>query len=94
MKQLFTVGQTVVTRGLHAEMQNNILVEAGVRSALLKHISGEWGDLTEEDKEMNDRAVESGDDRIFSAYTIEGLRVYIITEWDRSYTTLLLAEEY
>lgn len=43
---------------------------------------------------MNDRAVESGDDRIFSAYTIEGHRVYIITEWDRSYTTMLLAEEY
>ena len=94
MKQLFTVGQTVVTRGLHAEMQNNILVEVGVRSALLKHISGEWGDLTEEDKEMNDRAVENGDDRILSAYTIEGHRVYIITEWDRSYTTIMLAEEY
>ena len=94
MKQLFTVGQTVVTRGLHAEMQNNILVDMGVRGALLKHISGDWGDLTEEDKEMNDRAVESGDDRILSAYTIEGHRVYIITEWDRSYTTIMLAEEY
>lgn len=94
MRQLFSLGQTVVTRGLHDKMQENILVEAGVRSALIKHISGDWGTLPEEDKELNNEAVKNGDDRILSAYNVEGNKIYIITEWDRSYTTIMLAEEY
>ena len=94
MRTLFELGQTVVTRGLHDSMQENPLIEAGVRSAILKHISGDWGTLSNEDKELNNRAVVSGEDRILSAYSIEGLKVYIITEWDRSYTTIMLAEEY
>jgi hypothetical protein len=51
-----------------------------------------WGTLTD-DERANDYAVKHGE-RILSAYTIAGRKFYVITEWDRSATTILLAEEY
>jgi hypothetical protein len=60
---------------------------------LRKHHCGEWGDLSDEDKAANDHALENGD-RILSAYHIADRKIYIITEHDRSRTTLMLAEEY
>lgn len=58
-----------------------------------RHLEGDWGDLCAGDLKLNDEAV-AGGDRILSAYTVAGLKVYVITEWDRSYTTVLLASEY
>lgn len=59
-----------------------------------KHFSGDWGDVCAEDKRANDRALKDGD-RLLSSYkTKKGVKVWIITEWDRSVTTLLLPEEY
>jgi hypothetical protein len=65
---------------------------------LADHCTGEWGDLDEEDRQANARAVVEGS-RILSAYAIGGVRVYVITEAEgdhgvRASTTLLLAEEY
>ena len=65
-----------------------------------RHRLGDWGDVDAEDKVSNDEAVayEGTPDmqgRVLSAYiTRLGVRVWIITEWDRSVTTLLLPEEY
>jgi len=61
--------------------------------ALLQHQSGNWGDVCNEDWTSNDLALEHGD-RILSSYIISGTKIWIITEWDRSVTTLLLPEEY
>ncbi len=63
---------------------------------LQRHLSNDWGELDEQDSRLNDAAASSGEDRILSSYTIgDGTaRVWIITEWDRSATTLLLPEEY
>lgn len=61
---------------------------------LVRHVTGDWGELEEEDKEENERSVEQGF-RILSAYKLEtGVKVWVITEWDRSVTTLLLPSEY
>jgi hypothetical protein len=61
---------------------------------LARHALGDWGDLCEEDKHSNDQAVDTGR-RIFSAYQLdEHQKLWIITEADRSATTLLLPEEY
>ena len=81
----------VITAGsqatLHPEDVHQALFE--------KHLEGDWGILGTEDKQMNDVAVESGEDRIFSKYRDRnGNDFYIITEWDRSYTTILLCHEY
>jgi hypothetical protein len=49
------------------------------------------------DKRQNDRALKNGDDRLFSSYTIDkdnDEKVYIITEWDRSVTTILTPDDY
>ena len=88
---LFRLGTVLVTPGAILA-----LVEANQSAvALLKrHAYGDWGDLTSEDWQTNDRALQEGS-RLFSAYTLTtGRRLWIITEWDRSYTTLLLPTEY
>ncbi len=63
---------------------------------LQRHLSNDWGEMDAHDSRLNDAAVRSGEDRILSSYTIgDGTaRVWIITEWDRSATSLLLPEEY
>lgn len=61
---------------------------------LARHQSGDWGELDEEDIQANETALEDGL-RLMSVYkTDAGVRTYVITEWDRSYTTLLLPEDY
>ncbi len=62
---------------------------------LQRHLSNDWGEMDAHDRRLNDAAVRSGEDRIFSAYrTSVGEKLWIITEWDRSSTSLLLPEEY
>lgn len=59
-----------------------------------RHVTGDWGDLGEEDQQENEMSVKQGF-RILSAYTLNtGTRVWIITEADRSSTTILLPSEY
>jgi len=61
---------------------------------LCRHVRGDWGQLCDEDKQLNDQALIDGD-RLLSAYrTLKNARIWIITEADRSATTLLLPEEY
>ena len=62
---------------------------------LYRHLRGDWGDLDDGDRRLNDAALQSGEDRLFSSYQVApDLKLWIITEWDRSVTTLLLPSEY
>ena len=87
----FPLGQIVATPGaLEA------LAEAGERPAALlkRHITGDWGEVDEHDRQENDRSLGDGC-RLLSAYTLStGEKLWIITEADRSSTTLLLPSEY
>lgn len=87
---LFSLGRVVATPGalecLEANKQDPLELVA-------RHVTGDWGDLDEEDVEENNRSVKEGY-RILSAYKLAGCKVWIITEHDRSVTTLLLPEEY
>lgn len=89
----FELGQTVMTRGIQEALEVNTLTNRDIQSVLAKHHNGDWGDLEQEDKQMNDDAIVNGD-RILSAYQIRGLKLWVVTEWDRSVTTVLLPEEY
>jgi hypothetical protein len=61
---------------------------------IVRHARGDWGDLSSEDRLANERALEEGT-RLLSAYHLKtGQKVWIITEWDRSATTVLLPEDY
>jgi hypothetical protein len=64
-----------------------------VLSALRRHAFGDWGDLCPEDTLANDTALHHGD-RLLSAYGQGADRFWIITEADRSVTTILLADDY
>jgi hypothetical protein len=92
----FSLGQLLATPGaLKALDQSN--QSSGV--FLSRHLQGDWGDLDDEDKELNDHAVINGG-RILSAYQIgNDIKVWIITEaaddnGNRMATTLLLPSEY
>jgi hypothetical protein len=65
-----------------------------VMPLVLRHSEGDWGDVSADDWKANDDALTSGE-RLFSAYDIgAGKRIWIITEADRSSTTVLLPDEY
>lgn len=87
--RLFKPGRLVATPGV-------LIAVPGVEltNALTRHLRGDWGDACDEDRASNDRAVKGGD-RIFSVYhSGDGVKFWIITEWDRSVTTILLPDEY
>ncbi len=70
------------------------LTECDVREALQRHARGDWGHVGSEDWEANDRALDDGA-RLLSSYrTASGEKFWVITEADRSATTVLLPEEY
>lgn len=94
MEMKFELGMTVQTRGLYEKCNEDSKFASEVKTAFLKYVKGDWGDTCKEDWDMNDRAVESGEDRIFAAYNTSLGKIYIITEWDRSATTVLFAREY
>ncbi len=92
----FQLGKTVSTPGAL-----DVLSKANISavSLLAKHQSGDFGDLEAEDKELNEQAIKYEGDpekqqRVFSSYKIGHETIYIITEWDRSVTTLLRSCEY
>jgi hypothetical protein len=91
MKQKFKLGQQVITPGVF-----QLAMETGIdlKEYINRHVSGDWGDLSEEDKKANDYALDK-ELGIFSSYEINDLStIWIITEADRSVTTILLPEEY
>jgi hypothetical protein len=89
-KPLFPLGQTLATPGAIAFLASHSLIPNGFIS---RHVRGDWGDLEEEDKIRNHDALADGS-RIFSAYNVGDGKVWVITEADRSSTTVLLPEEY
>lgn len=86
------LGQVLATPGaLEALAAANILPIELLR----RHAGGDWGEVDAHDRDANDRALLEGT-RLLSAYTLPATKekVWIITEWDRSVTTLLLPAEY
>ena len=95
------LGKVVVTAGVDREMKNSAKFHVFVANCLFRrYLQEDWGEMCIEDKAMNDSAVKNGDDRIFASYNIPeelsdvGDKIWIITEWDRSVTTILFPEEY
>jgi hypothetical protein len=85
----FALGRTVITRNALT-----VLTHEDVLAALSRHAVGDWGDLDAEDRAANEAALLDGS-RLVSVYrSAAGQRFYVITEWDRSLTTILLPEDY
>lgn len=60
---------------------------------LARHLSGDWGTVCAEDKRANEYALKNSE-RILSRYEHGEISIYIITEWDRSYTTIMRVQDY
>jgi hypothetical protein len=85
----FPLGKTVITRAALT-----VLSASDIAGALDRHRTGDWGDVGREDWKANERALKQGE-RMLSVYrTTTGTKFWIITEWDRSLTTVLLPEDY
>ncbi len=84
----FDLGRIVITRGAAAAFDSTV-----AQFCLRKHAEGDWGSLSPEDWAENERALKEGG-RLLSSYGSEGEKLWVITEEDRSVTTILLPSEY
>lgn len=82
-------GKWVMTRAVANRMKDEEFAEF-ITECMNKYLRSDWGDTCEEDSKLNDDAVKFGNDRIVAKYD----NIFIITEWDRSVTTILFTEEY
>jgi len=90
----FRLGQCVMTRGA----QEAVTFDEA-HALLHRHARGDWGTLDAEDRRANDSAVAYEGDperqrRVLSIYEVRQKTLWVITEWDRSVTTILLPNEY
>ena len=90
----FKIGQVVISRGVNDKISKSIVFSEFILLSIAKYRNCDWGNLGKEDWKMNDEAVKNGDDRILARYNNEEGDIYIITEWDRSVTTILFSSEY
>ncbi len=90
----FPLGQFAMTRGVNDLVAEDEAFAKFVTGSLTRHCRGDWGDLTDEDKQENELSLKAGY-RLLSAYEANGLpKIWIITEADRSATTILFPDEY
>jgi hypothetical protein len=85
----FDLGALVMTRGVAREFTD----PTPLLAIIGRHMRGDWGEVGAADARANDDALREGA-RLLSAYTVDGRRLWIITEADRSATTILFPEEY
>jgi hypothetical protein len=85
----FRLGHLVSTPNALSQLPNEEIFRA-----IQRHQAGDWGDVDEHDRQENERALVEGT-RLLSVYrTSEGLKFWVITEADRSATTVLMPEDY
>lgn len=86
----FRLGQLLITPGA-----SDAMIDDDPMAYIARHSRGDWGVLCDSDKRANDQALKDGT-RLLSAYVLRNgsTRIWIITEADRSATTILLPDEY
>ena len=95
---LFSPGQVVATPAALAMLQE---LGSSVPQLLLRHLTGDWQQMCKPDRDTNWAAVIEGETRVFSSFDIapkghagKPIKIWVITEWDRSVTTVLRPEDY
>lgn len=86
---LFRLGHLVATPNALSHLSQDD-ISTGIR----RHQAGDWGDLDVHDRGVNDRGLLDGDRLVSVYHSAGGVKFYVITEWDRSVTTVLLPEDY
>jgi hypothetical protein len=88
---MFELGQTAITRNALDWCQQN---DVDPIELLQRHHILDQGSLCDEDAQLNHKALNPPHGRIFSAFVYNGEKLYVITEWDRSVTTIMLTSDY
>jgi len=89
----FKLGQIVMTRGVNDLVAENEEFAKFVWNSLKRHATGDWGDLSEQDKKENEFSLDKHL-RILSAYKKDKWKIWIVTESNREITSILFPEEY
>ena len=90
-RPLFILGQIYLTPGAETALED---ADLSPFDLIARHVHGDWGELPPEDIQANENALVQGL-RLLSRYTTsKGAALYVITEYDRSATTILLPQEY
>lgn len=93
----FGLGRLCASRQVAVDMSSKPRFAEFVKSCIDRYRCCDWGDVSAADGRVNDRAVECGGERILAAYRYPGhgsRKIWILTEADRSATTVLYPEEY
>ena len=95
MERKFKLGKVVATCGIDERMKQDKEFYIFVMESLKRYTECDWGDTCKEDRRSNEEAL-LYDERILAVYIRPATKetIWIITEWDRSVTTVLLPEEY
>lgn len=95
MTPLFSLGAVCMTQGVAEYAKQN--PTADFQNLIQRHVSGDWENMQAEDRDQNKKAIHNGN-RIFSSYNItidqKSTVFWVITEADRSVTTILFPSEY
>ena len=84
----FSLGQLVITSGARKALTDEELI-----LSISRHLRGDWGEFCKRDCQNNEKALQNSG-QLFSVYIASNTRFWIITEADRSATTILLPDEY
>jgi hypothetical protein len=91
----FMTGGLYMTRGVSDKTAESAGFAEFVNRSLSRYLVGDWGEMGAEDKRSNDAAIADPDGgRVFAAYKNDQWKIWIITEADRSATTVLFPDEY
>ena len=97
---LFRTGLVMTTPRIMGIMSASREAADAIQKCLERHCSGDWGDMCDDDKQLNQDSLDEEREKgytcenLFSMYETDYGCIYIITECDRSATTILLPEEY
>lgn len=87
------LGRVVQTSRIADACYLNFDFQLEIATCFQRYIKDDWGEMDEEDKAANDFAKDH-EERVLAAYQTSKGRIYIITEWNREYTTILFCDEY
>lgn len=96
--RLFEPGKAVITKAVDERYWDDHRFRFFINVSVGRHLSGDWGEVTDKDKKRNNDALENGG-RLVSSYIFPNSdgtkeKIFIITEADRSSTTVMMADEY
>lgn len=89
----FKMGKIVVTKGVNNKIAEDEAFSKFILNSLARHANCDWGELNKIDWQENELSLKEGF-RVLSAYTYKKDKVWIVTEADRSVTTVLFPDEY